>query len=175
MPPPRRAATKSAKTSGITVSPSRRKFGRQPQIRYAPTTSQTKRLGEPAHDDQGKPSARAACTTSSAVWASQPMRTPQMASRLNRGDAYATTASPYAKSAGQKRASAILLPKPFEDLRHLALQALQLRGDDQHVGKNADEDDEIRRRGVLLRRGHASSSRSSRRWASSRLPASSSW
>ena len=32
----------------------------QPQIRYAPTTSQTKRLSEPAHVPQGKPSAEAA-------------------------------------------------------------------------------------------------------------------
>ena len=89
-----RAATKSAKTSGITDNPSSRKFGRQPQIRYVPTTSQTKRLSEPAHDAQGKPSAPAACTARSAVCASQPIRTPQMPRRENRGEAYASTASP---------------------------------------------------------------------------------
>ena len=38
----------------------------QPQIRYAPTTSQTKRLSAPAHVPHGKPSAEAACPTSSA-------------------------------------------------------------------------------------------------------------
>ena len=55
--------------------------GWQPQIRYAPTTNQTKRLSEPAQVDQGKPSARAACAPSKAVWTSQPTRTPQVASR----------------------------------------------------------------------------------------------
>ena len=44
----------------------------QPHIRYAPTTSQTKRLSAPAQVPHGKPSARKACTTSSPVWASQP-------------------------------------------------------------------------------------------------------
>src|SRR5881392_2507058 len=132
MPPPMRAATKSAKTNGITDRPSSRKCGRQPQIRYVPTTSQTKRLSDPAQEDHGKPSARAACTASSAVCASQPIRTPHVASREKRGDAYATAASPYATSAGQKKISTIVLPQSLDDLRDLTLQALELRGDDQH-------------------------------------------
>src|SRR5213076_1223224 len=114
-------------------SPSRRKRGRQPQIRYVPTTSQMKRLSEPAHDDHGKPSARAAWTASSAVCANHPRRTPHVPSRAKRGDAYATIASPYATSAGQNSASTTVVPQPFEDLCDLALKALELRRDDQHV------------------------------------------
>src|SRR5437870_9335273 len=64
----------------------------------------------------------------------------------------------------------------FQDLAQLALQALQLRRDDQHVGEQCNEYDEIRRRGVLLTGRHvANSSRSSRRRRSRRFPASSSW
>src|SRR4029453_3059508 len=66
---------------GITVNPRSRKRGLQPQIRYAPTTSQTKRFREPAHVPHGKPSAREAWTTRSAVWASHPILTPHVARR----------------------------------------------------------------------------------------------
>src|SRR5437764_1239548 len=96
----------------MTASPSSRNRAWQPQIRYAPTTSQMKRLSEPAQSPHGKPSARAACTTSSAVWTSQPIRTPQVASRperpgLRASPTYATAASPYASRAGQNRSPAI--------------------------------------------------------------------
>jgi hypothetical protein len=84
---------------GATTRPSSRKRARQPQIRYAVTTSQTKRLSEPAHVDHGKPSARVACAISRVVWSSQPMRIPHVASRPGRPGArvswkYATAASP---------------------------------------------------------------------------------
>src|SRR5439155_388667 len=78
---PARETTSSTAASGITARPSSRYGFRQPQIRYAPTTSQTKRLSEPAQVPHGKPSSRAACTPSRAVCASQPRRTPQVAAR----------------------------------------------------------------------------------------------
>ncbi len=81
VPPPTRAVTSSATASGITTSPSSRYGARQPQMRYAETTSQTKRLSDAAHVPHGKPSSLAACATSSAVCASQPSRTPHVASQ----------------------------------------------------------------------------------------------
>src|SRR6185295_9669060 len=86
--------------------------GVQPQIRYAPTTSQTKRLRATAQVPHGKPLLSSAWTTSSAVCASQPMRTPHIASRPDSpgprsSPAYANAASLYAINAGQTRSSAI--------------------------------------------------------------------
>src|SRR4051812_44166569 len=92
----------------MTVSPTRRYRGRQPQKRYALTTSHTKRFSEPAHVSHGKPSLRAAWTMSSAVCSSQPTRTPQVAQRVYRGEEYANAASPYPISAGQKSSSSIV-------------------------------------------------------------------
>ena len=81
IPPAAYETARSSAASGITTSPSSRNRGLQPQIRYAPTTSQTKRLSDPAHVSHGKPSARAACAISSAVCTSQPTRTPHVATR----------------------------------------------------------------------------------------------
>ena len=80
VPPPAQAASSIAVTSGITTRPSKRYFGLQPHTRYAAATSQTKRLSEPAHEVQAKPSALTTCSISRAVWKSQPRRTPQVAS-----------------------------------------------------------------------------------------------
>src|SRR5438045_1166198 len=146
----------------MTASPSSRNRAWQPQIRYAPTTSQMKRLSEPAQSPHGKPSARAACTTSSAVWTSQPIRTPQVASRperpgLRASPTYATAASPYASRAGQNRSSAIdPPPRQLDELAELAFEPLHLRRDDQHVPEHDDEHDQVRRGHVLLRGAHAS-------------------
>ena len=71
----------------MTASPSSRYRLRQPQNRYAVTTSQTNRSSEPAQVSHGKPSLRSACTPSSAVWRSQPSRTPQVANRPAKGQA----------------------------------------------------------------------------------------
>src|SRR5262245_51828287 len=100
---------------------------------------------------------------------------------------YATAASPYASNAGQKRSSAncdcLVLglalrasSRELGQLRHLAFEPSELRRDDQDVRENDDEDDEVRSCDVLLRARHdASTSRSSfRRW-SRRLPTSSTW
>src|SRR5262249_19393249 len=148
-------------TSGSTASPRSRKRGWQPQIRYAVTTSQTKRLSDPAQVDHGKPSARVACTTRSAVCASQPIRTPQVASRPgNPGrrapPRSATAASPYASSAGQNRSSAnrdglplrLRFPSPpceFGQLGELPLEPRELRRDDHDVDEHHEEHDEVGR------------------------------
>src|SRR6185503_9695756 len=58
-------------------------------------------------------------------------------------------------------------------LPRLALEPRQLRRDDRDPGQHRHEDDEVCGRDVLLGSAHASSSRSSRRLESSRLPASS--
>ena len=81
VPPATCASANSTAATGITARPSSRKRTWQPQIRYAPITSQTNRLSDPAQLAHGKPSARAAWTARSAVWTSQPMRTPHVASR----------------------------------------------------------------------------------------------
>src|SRR5580765_2230046 len=148
-------------------------------MRYAVTTSQTKRFSEPAHVDQGNPFARDACAMSSAVCASQPMRTPHVASRPGRPGArasrkYANAASPYASSAGQKSSSATGL-HPLDELRKRALEPRDLRRQDHHVGEKHDEHDQVGGCDVLLLCGHPISSRSSRRCASMRFPASSRW
>src|SRR5690348_4810883 len=163
----------------MTTSPSSRNRGLQPQIRYAPTTSQTKRLSDPAHVSHGKPSARAACVTSSADCTSHPMRTPQVASLpiepgCRASPTYANAASPYARNAGQKRSSAtLLLPREARQIRELLLEPRDLERDDQQVEEQRPEQHEVRAGHVLLGVRHASSSRSSRRLASARLPASS--
>src|SRR5579871_5524537 len=54
----------------------------------------------------------------------------------------------------------ILLPHLLDERGHLALETLQLRGDDQDVGEHADEDDQVGRRRVLLGRRHSTRSRS---------------
>src|ERR671927_538646 len=97
-------------------------------------TSQTNRLSEPAQLDHGKPSARAACTARSAVCTSHPIRTPQVASRpaspgRRASPKYATAASPYASSAGQKRSSATRA-HPLDELAQRGLEACELRPDD---------------------------------------------
>src|SRR5438270_3290672 len=129
-------------------------------IRYAPTTSQTKRFSEPAHVDHGNPSARAACTASRAVCTSQPIRTPHVASRPARpgwraSPKYASAASPYARSAGQNSSPAqrhrLLLrllhtpgARELRQLGHLALESHELRRDDQDIREDDHEDDEVR-------------------------------
>src|SRR3954453_12670422 len=190
VPPPARASPNNTTASGSTARPSSRYRGRQPQIRYAPTTSQTKRLSEAAHVDHGNPSARAACTASSAVGRSQPMRTPHVAKRPARpgrraSPKYATAASPYASSAGQNKSSAnchrlplglvAVAQRELRELREFALEPLQLQSDDEDVGEQHDEHDEVRSCDVLLLGRHCNASRSSRRRMSSRFPASSTW
>src|SRR6478672_1340635 len=138
-------------------------------MRYAVTTSQTKRLSEPAHVDHGNPFARAAWATSSAVCASQPIRTPHVASRPGNPGAraspkYANTASPYASNAGQKSSSATSL-HPLDELGQRALEPRDLRRHDHHVHEDDDEHDEISGGDVLLLGRHPISSRSSRRCA----------
>src|SRR5262249_38272916 len=103
-------------------------------------------------------------------------RTPHVAARVCRGDEYASAASPYPRSAGQKSASTMLgrpLAEPLHDLGHVPLEALHLHRDDEHPREEHHEDDEVGGRDVLLARRHARSSRSSRRWAVRRFPASS--
>src|SRR5919202_157800 len=106
------------------------------------SASNTKRLSEPAQLDHGNPSARAAWNASSAVWTSQPIRTPQIPSRpplpgRRASPKYATAASPYASSAGQNSSSANrgrlpLLhavappPRQLRQLRQLALEPADL-------------------------------------------------
>src|SRR5919201_4687088 len=63
----------------------------------------------------------------------------------------------------------------LRQLLDLALEPGELQRDDQDVGEHRREHDQVRRGHVLLGRGHASSSRSSRRRESSRFPASSTW
>src|SRR5256886_8755314 len=187
VPPPAHDAMSSAAAGGMTSAPRRRKRTLQPHIRYAPTTSQTKRLSAPAQVPHGKPSARKACTTSSPVWASQPSRTPQMAS-LPRSSgvpsppAYASAASPYATSAGQTRSSAIVrrpsrasAARQRGELRGLAVEAHELGADDRDPHEHREQHDGVDRRNVFLARAHAavSASRRSRRLASMRLPSSS--
>src|SRR5919205_1635173 len=146
-------------------------------------TSQTNRLSEPAQLDHGKPSARAACTARSAVCTSHPIRTPQVASRpaspgRRASPKYATAASPYASSAGQKRSSAngdhfpvtVTALRQLDELGELAFEPLQLQRNDQHVREQDDEDDEVRGRDVLLLGAHCNASRNSRRCISRRLP-----
>src|SRR3954452_12419566 len=178
VPPPIRATTNSTAAIGATTRPSSRKRARQPQIRYAVTTNQTKRFSDPAHVDHGKPSARAAWAISSAVCSSQPTRMPHVASRPGVPGArvsrkYAKAASPYANNTGQKRSSATR-PRPLHQLGDGPLEPRQLRRDDQEVREQDDEHDEVRGRHVLLLGAHPSSSRSSRRLASRRFPASAS-
>src|SRR6266576_4298208 len=190
VPPPTRARMKRTTASGSTARPSRRYRGWQPQIRYAPTTSQTNRFSEPPQVDHGKPSARAACTPSNAVCTSQPLRTPHVAAQPARpgcraSPKYARAASPYASSAGQNRNSAnrdrlplglFLLPqRELRQLGELPLEPLELQGDDEHVREQHDEDDEVDGGDVLLLGRHCSASRSSRNRMSRRFPASSRW
>src|SRR5438477_456438 len=153
-------------------------------MRYAPTTSHTRRLSEPAHVDHGNPSDRTACTASNAVWTSQPMRTPQIANCPARpgrriSPKYATAASPYATKTGQNNSSANRDRLPLRlwrasrarelfQLCHLALEPRELQRDDQHVREHEDEHDEIDGRDVFLRRRHARSSRRFFSLASSR-------
>src|SRR2546423_15674280 len=114
------------------------------------------------------------------------MRTPQVPSRPGNpgrraSPTKATAASPYARSAGQNSSSTNVRPLPRRlgaraslprepgELLHLALEPNELQRDDQHVGENGREDDEIGGGHVLLGRGHASSSRNSRRRESRRF------
>src|SRR5919204_1043493 len=174
VPPPACASASSTAASGRTARPSKRYRGWQPQIRYAPTTSQTKRLSEPAHVVHGNPSARAACTASSAVCTSQPMRTPHVANRPARPGLlaslkYASAASPYASNAGQNKSSAnrnrlpclalarLTRARQLGQLRNFTLEPRQLRRDDQHVREHDHEDDEVRSGDVLLRGRHEAS------------------
>src|SRR3954470_21765681 len=171
----------------MTASPSNRYRGRQPQIRYTPTTSQTKRLSDPAQLAHGKPSSRVAWNASSAVWINQPMRTPQVAARpaapgRRASPKYANAASPYASSTGQNSSSATTL-----DLVDLATEARELGSHDREPREHHCEHDDVRRRRVLLARAHRatgsatcrgcagsrSARRSSRSRASRRLPSSS--
>src|SRR3954453_16847233 len=103
------------------------------------------------------------------------MRTPHVAARVVRGELYASAASPYARNAGQKSASTTL-SRPLHELGKLPVQPLQLRRDDPDPREHGDEHDEVGGGHVLPLGGnafHVSSSRSSRRCASMRLPASS--
>src|SRR5262249_6215227 len=59
------------------------------------------------------------------------------------------------------------------ELRDLALEARQLRADDQDVDQHGEEDHEVGRGDVFLLGRHESASRSSRRRMSSRVPESS--
>src|SRR3954453_3732421 len=165
-PPPSRATTKSAPGRGPTTRPSSRKRARQPQIRYAVTTNQTKRFSEPAHVDHGNPSARAACAISNAVCNSQPTRMPHVASRPGVPGArvsrkYANAASPYANNTGQNKSSATR-PRPLNQLGDGALEPRQLRRDDQQVREEDDEHHEVRRRHVFLLGAHASLTKATR-------------
>src|ERR671934_3089978 len=65
------------------------------------------------------------------------------------------------------------LPEPICKLTDLAFEPRELRGDDQHVEEQDDEDDQVGSRDILLLGRHASSSRSSRSRWSRRFPASS--
>ena len=67
----------------------------------------------------------------------------------------------------------LLLPRRAGQVGQLLLEPSDLERDDDQVGEQRPEQDEIGRGHVLLGRRHASSSRSSRRLASMRLPASS--
>ena len=181
MPPPTREATKSSTTSGITVEPDepvallaapdqvgaddepdeeveRAGPGRPREAVDARRLDDEERgLGEPADPDA-------------------PDREPRVARRGvgDRGLAVAEERRPeeqlsHSRPRPRSRSRSRSL---LDELADLALEPLQLRGDDQDVGEHADEDDEVGGGGVLLGRRHAqaSSSRSSRSWVSSRLP-----
>src|SRR5581483_204117 len=127
------------------------------------TTSQTNRFSDPAHVAQGNPSARAAWTTSSAVCSSQPTLTPQVARRpaapgRRASPAYASAASPYATSAGQKRSSTTgTPPRKLGQLTDLPLQPGQLQRHDHDVENHEREDDEVCGRDVLFFVAHTRS------------------
>src|SRR6185295_6217853 len=119
-------------------------------------------------------------TTRRAVCASQPSRTPQIASRppsigVCTPPAYASAASLYASRAGQTRNSAMVgsaldggIACEGDQLGGLTLEAYELRGDEDDPDEHGEQDDGIRRGDVFLARAHdgLKSSRSSRRDAS---------
>ena len=165
VPPPARATTSSAAASGITARPSSRYGLRTP--RYTVTTSQTKRLSDPAHVPHGNPFSRVACTASSAVCASQPSRTPQIAAR---------SAAPARRSVAEVADGGLAVEeqrRPEEELSHrrvppssaargrrlevvdLTLEPLQLQRDDHDVDEHEREDDAVRGGDVLLGGAHA--------------------
>src|SRR6187401_1748099 len=76
--------------------------------------------------------------------------------------------------AGPSRVGPRLGAGELDELCGLALQARQFRGDDRHVDQDEHEDDGVGSGDQLaLAPAHCNTSRSSRRLASSRLPASS--
>src|ERR687883_580404 len=165
---------KGAGDSEVEIVPAR-------EAERDPGGEQDERRGSRARGaglDHANPSARAACATSSSVCASQPIRTPQIASREATNGrrsipTYATAASLYASSAGQTRKSATTLPSQLDELTDLALEACELRRDDHKPRQRCKQEHGVRTCDVFLRRAHASNSRSSRKRSSIRLPASS--